>query len=220
MNLLKEELDHEIEYLVEGSGSSQKLYIEGIFAQAEVLNKNRRVYPLSVLRNEVARYTRENINEGKAWGELGHPAGPNIGLANVCILIKELNQDRNDFIGKALVTSTPMGETLKGLIESGGKIGVSTRALGSLKTGKNGLNEVQADLRLLAVDVVADPSAPEAFVNSLMENSQWVLNEKNGQYVQESVWDMRKRLRAMSLMEQERNARSMFAEFISRQQRI
>jgi hypothetical protein len=108
--------------------------------------------PLSVLPNEAARYTRENINEGKAWGELGHPAGPNIGLANVCILIKELNQDRNDFIGKALVTSTPMGETLKGLIESGGKIGVSTRTLGSLKAGKDGLNEVQADLRLLAVD--------------------------------------------------------------------
>jgi Prohead core protein serine protease len=219
VNLLTEDLDHEIDYLVEGSGANQRLYIEGIFAQAEVANKNKRVYPLNVLVKEVRRYTTENINSGRAWGELGHPTGPNINLDRACILIKEMNQDRTDFYGKALVCSTPMGDTLKGLMESGGRIGVSTRALGSLKAGKNGLNEVQADLRLLVVDVVADPSAPKAFVNSLMENSQWVLNEKNGQYVQENVLDMRRRPRAMSILEMERNARSMFAEYISKIER-
>jgi hypothetical protein len=118
-----------------------------------------------------------------------------------------------------LVTPTPMGNILKGLMESGGRIGVSTRALGSLKAGRNGLNEVQSDLRLLAVDIVSDPSAPKAFVNSLIENAAWVLNERTGQYVQEATHDMRKRLRAMSILEQERNARKMFAEYITRIER-
>jgi hypothetical protein len=208
-----------VEYLVEGTGSNKKLYIEGVFAQAEVANRNKRIYPLNVLRNEVTRYTRENISEGRSWGELGHPMGPNINLDRVCILIKEINQDGSDFIGKALVTTTPMGTVLKGLMESNGRIGVSTRALGSLKDGHNGLKEVANDLRLLAVDVVADPSAPKAFVNSLMENASWVLNEKNGMYVQEATHDMRKRLRAMSILEQEMNARKMFSEYITRIER-
>jgi hypothetical protein len=201
MNFLKEELFHGVEYLVEGTGSNKTLYIEGVFAQAEVANRNKRIYPLNVLRNEVTRYTRENISEGRSWGELGHPMGPNINLDRVCILIKEMNQDGFDFIGKALVTNTPMGTVLKGLMESNGRIGVSTRALGSLKDGHNGLKEVANDLRLLAVDVVADPSAPKAFVNSLMENARWVLNERTGEYVQEATHDMRKRLRAMSILE-------------------
>jgi hypothetical protein len=215
MNFLKEELFHGVEYLVEGTGSDKKLYIEGVFAQAEVANRNKRIYPLNVLRNEIMRYTRENISDGRSWGELGHPMGPNINLDRVCILIKEMNQDGSDFIGKALVTNTPMGTVLKGLMESNGRIGVSTRALGSLKDGRYGLKEVANDLRLLAVDVVADPSAPKAFVNSLMENARWVLNERTGEYLQEATHDMRKRLRAMSILEQERNARKMLSEYIT-----
>jgi hypothetical protein len=240
MKLLSEELDTKIECLVEGSGADRKLFIEGIFAQAEVANRNKRIYPLQVLANEVRRYTNENITPGRAWGELGHPSGPNVGLDRVCILIKEMRQHGNDFHGKALVTATPMGNVLKGLMESGGKIGVSTRALGSLKEGRGGLKEVAKDLRLLAVDVVADPSAPNAFVNSIMENADWIYNVQTDQYVnanapaprsrsfnatvhqhiiQEQTEDMRRRMMRMTMRELEQDKMKLFHDFISMQEK-
>ena len=171
MKLITEHTN-EIEYLVEGKGKEQ--YIKGIFMQSDIKNQNDRVYPHSVLKKEVKRYKAKFVNEGRALGELGHPMGPTINLDRVSHLITELDEYGNDFIGKAKIMNTPNGEIVKNLLGGGVKLGVSSRGLGSLKKNKEtGVNEVQNDFVLSTVDIVADPSAPSAFVNGIMEGKEF-----------------------------------------------
>lgn len=168
------ELVEDVQYLVEEKNGKKDLFITGPFMQAEQQNRNGRIYKLPVLEREVKRYTEQYVNTNRALGELGHPNGPSINLDRACIKITELKQDGNNFIGRAKVLGTPMGDIVKNLLESGVQLGVSTRGMGSLKE-VNGVMEVQDDFFLAtAADVVADPSAPDAFVQGIMEGVEWV----------------------------------------------
>jgi hypothetical protein len=171
------ELTEDIKYIKENVGNGEKAYfIEGIFMQASVKNRNGRVYPQGILVNECKRYIREYVDKGRALGELNHPTGPTVNLDRVSHIIKELHEDGNTIYGKAKIMDTPMGKIVKNLIEEGAQLGVSTRGMGSLKS-KNGYQEVQEDFMLAAVDIVADPSAPNAFVNGIMEGREWMFIE-------------------------------------------
>tara|TARA_Y100000590_G_scaffold102433_2_gene116397 strand:- start:2734 stop:3366 length:633 start_codon:yes stop_codon:yes gene_type:complete len=154
-------------------GAKKELYIEGIFLQGDIKNQNGRKYPVEVLDKEVRRYTKEYVDKGRALGELGHPAGPVINLDRTSHLITELFREGNNFQGKAKVMGTPYGNIVKNLIKEGANLGVSSRGMGSVKK-VNGIDEVQKDFVLATVDIVADPSAPDAFVNGIMEGKEWV----------------------------------------------
>ena len=168
------ELVEDVQYIVEERGGKKDLYIVGPFMQAEQANRNGRIYRKSILEREVERYNKDYVNTNRALGELGHPNGPSINLDRVCIKIVELKQSGNDFMGKAKILGTPMGDIARNLLESGVQLGVSTRGMGSLKE-VNGIMEVQDDFFLAtAADVVADPSAPDAFVQGIMEGVNWV----------------------------------------------
>ena len=179
MKLITEHLDDNIGYIVEEDKKTGKknFYIEGVMLQTEVKNKNGRVYPRSIMEKEVKRYTKEYINQKRAYGELGHPEGPTINLERTSHLIESLKQDGDNFVGRAKVLSTPMGEIVKSLIQEGARLGVSSRGMGSLKSSQrqDGAQLVQSDFQLAtAADIVADPSAPDAFVNGVMEGVEWV----------------------------------------------
>lgn len=153
----------------------KKHFIEGVFLQGNIKNRNGRVYPMETLTNEVKRYSEKYIANNRAFGELGHPDSPTVNLDRVSHLITELRPDGDNFIGKAKIMGTPMGEIVKNLINEGAKLGVSSRGMGSLKPGKDGANEVQDDFFLAtAADIVADPSAPDAFVEGIMEGKEWI----------------------------------------------
>jgi hypothetical protein len=153
----------------------KNVFIEGIFLQGAIKNRNGRMYPVETLAKEVDRYNESYVKKGRALGELGHPDGPSINLDRVSHLITSLKQEGNNFIGRAKLMDTPFGNIAKGLIESGVSLGVSSRGMGSLKLNKEGINEVQDDFYLAtAADIVADPSAPDAFVNGIMEGVEWV----------------------------------------------
>lgn len=181
MKLITETLE-EVQYISEAKEDGTKnLYIEGIFLQSAIKNRNGRMYPEHVMDKEVARYIKEAIDSKSAMGELGHPNGPQINLDRVSHRIVSLKKEGTDYIGKALITNTPMGNIAKGIMESGARLGVSSRGMGSLKLNKEGINEVQDDFRLAtAADIVADPSAPNAWVNGIMENVDWLYDEKLG----------------------------------------
>ena len=179
MKLISEQWCDNINYLVEQDPKTGKdhVFIEGIMLQTEVKNKNGRIYPKEVLQKEVKRYTKEFINQKRAYGELGHPEGPTINLERTSHLIQSLKEDGNNFVGKAKILSTPMGEIVKNLLADGARLGVSSRGMGSLKasTEKGGVQMVQSDFQLAtAADIVADPSAPDAFVNGVMEGVEWI----------------------------------------------
>jgi len=170
--------------IVEEVAGHKKYYIQGIFLQSEIQNKNGRRYPRHILEKEVKRYNNEYIMQNRAYGELGHPSGPSINLDRVCHIIRELYQDGNNFIGKAEILNTEYGKTVQAILDAGGKLGVSSRGVGTLKKEGN-VNLVQDDFMLAtAADIVADPSAPSAFVNGIMEGKEWVWN--NG-ILEESV---------------------------------
>lgn len=174
MKLIKE-VSQELKYLTEATESGKKgMYIEGIFMQSEKANKNGRKYPKNILEKELDRY-QTLISEKRALGELGHPPNPTINLNNVSHLITKLYFEGNDIYGKAKILDTPMGKIAQNFIEEGVKLGVSSRGLGSLKE-VNGINEVQDDFHLATVDIVADPSAPDAFVQGIMESAEWILD--------------------------------------------
>lgn len=175
MKLICETIE-DVKYITEKTESGKKnLYIEGIFMQGDIVNRNKRCYSTNVLEKEVARYTQSLVEKGRAFGELGHPNGPSINLDRVSHIITELRRDGNNFIGKARISDTPMGNIARGIMESGGQLGVSSRGMGSLKENKNGIMEVQDDFYLAtAADIVADPSAPDAFVQGIMEGVEWV----------------------------------------------
>ena len=167
----------EVEYICEQKEDGKKNYaIKGIFMQADVKNRNGRVYPMEVLEREVAKYNKKFVNEKRAFGELGHPDGPTVNLERVSHMITSLKPDGKNFIGEAKIMSTPMGEIVKNLMDEGAKLGVSSRGMGSL-VQKNGANYVRDDFYLAtAADIVADPSAPNAVVEGIMEGKEWVWN--------------------------------------------
>jgi hypothetical protein len=172
MKLIKE-IHQELEYITEEkTGGKQSTFIKGVFMQSEQQNRNGRLYPKSVLEKELERY-QTMISEKRSLGELGHPPNPQINLNNVSHLITNLQWEGNDIIGTAKILDTPMGKIAKNFIEEGVRLGVSSRGLGSLKE-RNGVNEVQGDFHLATVDIVADPSAPDAFVEGIMENAEWI----------------------------------------------
>ena len=173
MKLITEMFD-DFEILTEGK--NKELKIKGVFMQAETKNRNGRMYPLGILTKEVKRYNKELVQNKRAFGELGHPEGPTVNLDRVSHMITRLEPDGNNFIGEAKLLSTPMGEIAKALIRDGGKLGVSSRGMGSLES-KNGVNYVKDDFYLAtAADIVADPSAPQAFVEGIMEGKEWIWN--------------------------------------------
>ena len=176
MRLIKE-LNEDLQFIVEENAETGKksLYIEGVFLQSNLQNRNGRVYPREVMAKEVDRYMKEQVLTKRAYGELGHPDGPNINLDRVSHMITSLKEDGDNWIGKAKILDTPMGNIASSLIKEGAGLGVSSRGLGSLKENKDGINEVQDDFMLAtAADIVADPSAPDAYVQGIMEGREWV----------------------------------------------
>ena len=194
--------------------SEKSYFIEGIFMQAEQKNRNGRVYPKEVLMNEVDRYNKEYVAKNRALGELNHPQGPTVNLDRVSHMIKELRQQGDDVYGKAKIMDTPMGDIAKNLIKEGAKLGVSSRGMGSLKQNKNGVNEVQKDFMLAAVDIVADPSAPNAFVNGIMEGAEWVWD--GGVLREKQISEYHKEISKANKAELEEKCLSVFTDFISK----
>lgn len=170
------EITEEVKFITEATENGKKsMYIEGIFMQSEKANRNGRMYRFETLDREAKRYIKEYVEKGRAFGELGHPSGPTINLERVSHLTKELRVEGTDFYGKAKILDTPYGNIVKNLIDEGATIGVSTRGMGSLKEGKDGIKIVEDDFYLAtAADIVADPSAPDAFVRGIMESKEWI----------------------------------------------
>jgi hypothetical protein len=212
MKLFTEEVS-DIKFIVEEKSGKKNLYIEGIFLQAERVNGNGRKYRVETLEREIDRYTKKYINENRALGELGHPNGPSINLDRVSHKIVELKQNGNDFYGKALVLDTPMGNIARKLIESGVCLGVSTRGMGSLKE-VNGIMEVQDDFYLAtAADIVAEPSAPDAFVQGIMEGVEWVWD--NGLIKAQHIDEMKKTIEATPAIRLDEVKSELFRRFLT-----
>jgi hypothetical protein len=188
MRLIVEEQCEEVEFISEDAGDGKKnLHIKGIFLQTEVKNRNGRFYPKGIMVNEVARYNKQYVEDKRAYGELGHPSGPVVNLPLASHRITELKEDGNNFLGKAIIMNTPNGKIVQELQRTGGKFGVSSRGMGTL-VAKNGLQEVQKDFKLAtAADIVADPSAPDAFVQGVMENVEFWYDDENKQWVAEQI---------------------------------
>ena len=187
MKLIKEHTET-VNYLIEeDKETGQKNYnLEGVFLQADIKNRNGRIYPVDVLDKEVKRYVKENVKKNRAYGELGHPDSPTINLDRVSHMIKELKLEGKNFVGKAKIMDTPYGKIVKSLIDEGASLGVSSRGMGSLKTTKDGTSEVQKDFMLAtAADIVADPSAPDAFVRGVMEGKEWMFVD--GKFVEQDI---------------------------------
>ena len=203
----------EVEFITEAKESGGKNYkIRGIFMQADVKNRNGRVYPMEVLEKEVTKYNKNFIRENRAFGELGHPEGPTVNLERVSHMITELHPDGKNFIGEAKIMDTPMGKIVKNLMDEGGKLGVSSRGMGSLDS-KNGANYVRDDFYLAtAADIVADPSAPNAFVEGIMEGKEWVWN--NGSLVEAHVADLKKKFDVKQRQKQANMEALEFAKFL------
>ena len=174
MKLIREEIES-VEFLVEQKNGKKSMYIEGVFLQGNIKNRNGRMYPMETLRREVGRYSENHIQSGRALGELGHPEGPTVNLDRVSHKIVSLKESGSNFIGKAKILNTPMGKIASSLIEEGVKLGVSSRGVGSLQQTKEGFAVVGEDFMLAtAADIVADPSAPDAFVSGIMEGKEWI----------------------------------------------
>jgi hypothetical protein len=174
MKLITEEIS-DVKFITEGKGSKKKMYIEGVFLQGDLKNRNGRMYPVNTLAKEVNRYNEAFVAKGRALGELGHPDGPTVNLDRVSHKITSLRQEGNNFVGKAQLLDTPMGKIAKSLLDEGVTLGVSSRGVGSLRESSNGCKVVGEDFMLAtAADIVADPSAPDAFVSGIMEGKEWV----------------------------------------------
>ena len=169
------ELNEDVKYLVEDRDGKKHVFIEGVIMQGEIENRNGRMYRINVLEKEMHRYNEQYVTKNRAYGELGHPSGPTINLERACIMFKKLYRENNNIMGKAKVLDTPMGNIVKGLISEGASLGISSRGMGSIKENAKGIMEVQDDFHLAtAGDIVADPSAPDAFVRGIMEGVEWV----------------------------------------------
>jgi hypothetical protein len=213
MKLIKE-ITESVNYLTEEKDGKKTLYIEGPFLVAESVNKNKRMYKEETMRNEVKRYSEEYINKNRAFGELGHPDTPSINLDRVSHLIVGLRQEGNAWIGKAKILETPMGNIARNLIEGGAQLGVSSRGMGSLKM-ENGINVVQGDFHLAtAADIVADPSAPGAFVQGIMEGKEWVM--VNGVWTESQYEEAKQEIKQASRKEIEQVSLRIWESFVKK----
>ena len=213
MKLISEEATN-VEFLTETTKSGGKNYfIEGIFMQSETKNRNGRIYPKSVLQKEAKRYTTEFIKKKRAFGELGHPDGPTVNLERVSHMIEELEEVDQNFMGRAKILDTPYGKIVKNLIDEGAQLGVSSRGMGSLKPGGNGVSEVQGDFYLAtAADIVADPSAPDAFVAGIMEGKEWIWD--NGLLKETQIQEYKDKIEKTSRKDRENVLVEAFKDFI------
>jgi hypothetical protein len=212
MKLITEEIES-VNFITESRNGKKSLYIEGTFLQANIKNRNGRMYPMETLQREVKRYSETYIQKGRALGELGHPDGPTVNLDRVSHMITSLKEDGNNFIGKAKILDTPMGKIASSLIGEGVKLGVSSRGVGSL-VERDGVKLVNDDFMLAtAADIVADPSAPDAFVNGIMEGVEWVWN--NG-VLEHKVSRMRSKIETfVDRRSLEEHKLSLFNEFLN-----
>ena len=214
MKLITEEVSN-VKFITEGKGANKKMYIEGVFLQGNIKNRNGRMYPIETLNREVGRYSESFINKGRALGELGHPDGPTVNLDRVSHKITQLRREGNNYMGKAQLLDTPMGKIAKSLIGEGVTLGVSSRGVGSLQTSNEGYKVVGEDFMLAtAADIVADPSAPDAFVSGIMEGKEWIW--EGGILREELAEKTQKRINTLvdqrKLEEQKLN---LFNEFLS-----
>jgi len=212
MKLITETVQ-DINILTEEKNGQKHYFIEGVFMQAESKNRNGRVYPMAVMEKELGRYQNEYVKTNRAMGELGHPEGPTVNLERVSHLIKDLRLEGNDVYGKAKILDTPYGKIVRNLIDEGVKLGVSSRGMGSLKE-QDGVNVVQEDFMLAAVDVVADPSAPNAFVNGIMEGREWIWD--GGVLKPVEVENYKRIIEKTSSKNLEEQAMKLFKDFISK----
>lgn len=216
MAVLITEVLEDVKYLHEGEGDNKKLFIEGIFLQGDVKNKNGRIYPGNVLEKEVNRFKLESIQKNRAYGELGHPSSPGINLDKVSHIITDIWKDNGttNYFGKAkIVEKNPMGAIVKNLIEAGANLGVSTRGIGSLRE-KNGIMEVQNDFRLATIDIVSDPSGPDCFVNGIMEGYEFVYDENGWKAIETAKKEVEKSSQRKELSEERKI--QIFERFVNR----
>jgi hypothetical protein len=216
MKLIRE-FTESVKYLVETpkTGEGKTYFIEGVFLQGEIKNRNGRVYPMEVMKKEVERYTKENIEKNRAYGELGHPDSPTINLDRVSHMIKELKLDGNNYVGKAKIMDTPYGKIVKSLIDEGANLGVSSRGMGSLRAKNDGTQLVQNDFMLAtAGDIVADPSAPDAFVRGVMEGKEWVFVD--GKFVEKDIEQVRKEIASTNRIALAEAQAIQFANFLKK----
>ena len=213
MKLISEEVQS-AEYLVEENNGKKEYKIRGVFLQSNIKNRNGRVYPREILVREVNRYNKEFVNKNRAFGELGHPDGPTVNLERVSHMVKSLTADGDNFIGEAKIMDTPYGKIVKGLIDEGAQLGVSSRGMGSIMN-RNGINFVKDDFYLAtAADIVADPSAPDAFVEGIMESREWVWD--NGVLKQVDIESWKKQIQEAKRTVLEEKKLNVFKSFLTK----
>lgn len=211
MKLITEQIE-EVKFLTEDNDGKKNHYIQGVFLQGEIKNRNGRIYPIDILEREVARYTDQNISKNRALGELGHPEGPTVNLDRASHKIESLVREGNNYIGKAKILDTPMGQIAKSLLGEGVSLGVSSRGVGSLRE-MGGANYVRDDYQLAtAADIVADPSAPDAFVEGIMEGKEWVWD--NGLLKEQEVSQIKKKIDSATLYNLQERKVSAFEQFL------
>ncbi len=215
MKLIKEVFETTNLIVEEKLGKGKEYFIEGVFLQSELKNRNGRMYPEKTMDKEVGRYIKEYIEKNRAYGELGHPDTPSINLDRVSHLIVGLRKEGTNYIGKAKILDTPMGKIAKGLLDGGAQLGVSSRAMGSLKQNNEGIQVVQDDFMLsTAADIVADPSAPDAYVRGIMENKEWMLVD--GRFVEKDLSEAQRIIRATSMKRLEEQKLKLFMNFLQK----
>jgi len=213
MKLITETTLNDIQVLTEDKNGQKTYYIKGVFMESDTKNRNGRVYPNAIMEKEIGRYNTDYVKQNRAMGELGHPEGPTVNLERVSHIIKNLSVDGKQIIGEAKIMDTPYGKIVKNLIDEGAKLGVSSRGMGSLKE-QDGVNVVQEDFMLAAVDVVADPSAPNAFVNGIMEGKEWIWD--NGVLKPVVIENYKKVIKNTPSRKLEEQAIRLFKDFISK----
>ena len=215
MRLIREVFEQTNTIVESKLGKGKEYFIEGIFLQSELKNRNGRMYPESVMDNEVGRYIKESVDKNRAYGELGHPDTPSINLDRVSHMIVSLRKEGTNYIGKAKILETPMGMIARGLLDGGANLGVSSRALGSLQTNNEGVQIVQDDFMLsTAADIVADPSAPDAFVRGIMESKEWVFVD--GKFVEQHIEEAQRSIRKASSRNLQEAKIYAFQKFLSK----
>lgn len=215
MRLIKEVFETTNLIVEEKLGKGKQYFIEGVFLQSELKNRNGRMYPEQTMDKEVGRYIKEYVEKNRAYGELGHPDTPSINLDRVSHLIVGLRKEGTNYIGKAKILDTPMGKIAKGLLDGGANLGVSSRAMGSLKQNNEGIQVVQDDFMLsTAADIVADPSAPDAYVRGIMENKEWMLVD--GRFVEKDLSEAQRIIRATSMKRLEEQKLKLFMNFLQK----
>jgi len=215
MKLIKE-INEEVQYIQEANDDGGKNYfIEGIIMQGDIKNRNGRMYPSSILAKEMARYNESYVTKKRAYGELGHPDGPTINLDKVSHMFTDLKQEGSNIVGRAKIMDTPMGKIVKNFIDEGAQLGISSRGMGSVRKNKNGIMEVQEDFMLAtAGDIVADPSAPNAFVQGIMEGVDWIYDEQMGWSAQRAIEEIQEQGKKMTSKQLEEHAMVLFDKFI------